>query len=89
MFLYNAFYLIGLGMLLGNIFGLGIGFIQYETHVFKLDEASYYMDFVPILFSWTDLLLLNAGTLIVCLLVMLGPSMLVTKITPVKAIRFK
>jgi lipoprotein-releasing system permease protein len=88
-FLYNAFYLIGLGMLMGNIFGLGIGFIQYHTHLFKLDQASYYMNFVPIQFNWLDIILLNIGTLIICLLVMLGPSMLVTRITPVKAIRFK
>ncbi|WP_428330601.1 ABC transporter permease [Mucilaginibacter sp.] len=88
-FLYNAFYLIGLGLILGNIFGLGIGFIQAQTHIFKLDQASYYMSFVPIQFGWSDMILVNLGTLIVCFLVMLGPSMLVTRITPVKAIRFK
>jgi lipoprotein-releasing system permease protein len=88
-FLYNAFYLIGLGMLLGNIFGIGIGFFQHQTHFFKLDQASYYMNFVPIQFNWMDMILLNCGTLIICVLVMLVPSMLVTKITPVKAIRFK
>jgi lipoprotein-releasing system permease protein len=88
-FLYNAFYLICLGMLLGNIFGLGLGFIQDKTHLFKLDPASYYMNFVPIQFNWLDVVLLNIGTLSVCLLVMIIPSMLVSKITPVKAIRFK
>ncbi|MFI5139769.1 MAG: ABC transporter permease, partial [Sphingobacteriales bacterium] len=88
-FLYNAFYLIGLGMLLGNIFGIGFVFFQSQTHFFSLDRESYYMDFVPIQFNFTDLVLLNLGTLIVCLLVMLVPSMLVAKITPVKAIRFK
>lgn len=88
-FLYNALYLICLGMLLGNLFGLGIELFQYKTHLFKLDPASYYMNFVPIQFKWTDLILLNIGTFLVCLLVMIGPSMLVTKITPVKAIRFK
>lgn len=89
MFLYNAFYLIGLGMIFGNIFGLGFGFVQSKTHLFKLDQASYFMNFVPVQFNWQDIILLNAGTLLICLLVMLGPSMLVTKITPVKAIRFK
>jgi lipoprotein-releasing system permease protein len=88
-FLYNAFYLIGMGMLLGNAFGLGIGFIQLNTHLLTLDQASYYMNFVPIKFDWLDILMLNAGTLIICLLVMVGPSMLVTKISPVRAIRFK
>ncbi|MDP9079156.1 MAG: ABC transporter permease [Bacteroidota bacterium] len=88
-FLYNAFYLIGLGMLFGNIFGIGFGFFQSQTHLFKLDQASYYMRFVPIQFDWIDLILLNIGTLVVCLLVMIGPSMLVSRIEPVKAIQFK
>jgi len=88
-FLYNAFYLIGLGMLLGNLFGIGFGFFQSYTHFFKLDQDSYYMNFVPVQFNIIDLVLVNIGTLIVCLLVMIGPSTLVTKITPVKAIRFQ
>ncbi|MDB5016041.1 MAG: transporter permease [Mucilaginibacter sp.] len=88
-FLYNAFYLIGLGMLLGNLFGFGCGYFQSSSHFFKLDQASYYMNFVPVQFNWLDMVLLNIGTLIICLLVMIGPSMLVTRITPVKAIRFK
>jgi lipoprotein-releasing system permease protein len=88
-FLYNAFYLIGLGMLFGNLFGIGIGVFQSRTHFFKLDQASYNMSFVPIQFNWIEMLLLNLGTLIICLLVMIGPSMLVTRIEPVKAIQFK
>ena len=88
-FLYNAFYLIGIGLILGNLFGIGIGYFQSQTHIFKLDQESYYMNFVPIQFNLTDLVLLNAGTLAVCFLVLIGPSLLVTKITPVKAIRFK
>ncbi|MBK0378286.1 ABC transporter permease [Mucilaginibacter segetis] len=88
-FLYNAAYLIGVGLLLGNILGLGLGFFQQSTHFFKLDQASYYMTFVPIKLVWTDVVLLNIGTLIICLLVLIIPSMLVTRITPVKAIRFK
>ncbi len=89
-FLYNATYLIGVGLLLGNFFGLGISFFQYNTHFFKLDEASYYMKFVPIEIHWTDMALLNLGTLVICLMVLIIPSMLVTvRISPVKAIRFK
>jgi len=88
-FLYNAAYLIGVGLLLGNLLGLGLGFFQESTHFFKLDQASYYMAFVPIKLLWTDVLLLNIGTLTICLLVLIIPSMLVTRILPVKAIRFK
>ncbi|GAA4921127.1 ABC transporter permease [Mucilaginibacter defluvii] len=88
-FLYNAFYLIGLGLILGNLFGVGLGLFQHQTHFFKLDPASYYMAFVPVQINWLDVVLLNAGTLVVCLLVLLIPSALVSKILPVKAIRFK
>jgi lipoprotein-releasing system permease protein len=88
-FLLNATYLIGLGLLLGNTLGLGLGYFQQHTHFFKLDPASYYMNFVPVQIEFTDVLLLNIGTLAVCMLVLLIPSMLVSKISPVKAIRFK
>lgn len=88
-FLYQASYLVGLGMVLGNIFGLGLGYFQQKTHFFKLDEASYYMKFIPVEFNLLDIFLINIGTLVVCLLVLIIPSMLVSKISPVKAITFK
>ncbi|RYD83877.1 MAG: ABC transporter permease, partial [Sphingobacteriales bacterium] len=88
-FLYNAFYLIGLGLLCGNLFGLGISYFQFKTHFFTLDPASYYMSFVPIQVGWTDVVVLNIGTLVICIIVLIIPSTLVTKISPVKAIRFK
>jgi lipoprotein-releasing system permease protein len=88
-FLYNSFYLIGLGLILGNILGFGLGYFQMTTHFFKLDPASYYMSFVPIQFTWFDAIMLNLGTLVICLLVLIVPSTLVTKISPVKSIRFK
>lgn len=88
-FLYNAAYLIGFGLLLGNILGIGLGLIQAETHFFKLDQASYYMSFVPVQLEIQDILLLNAGTLIISILVLLIPSLLVTRISPLKAISFK
>lgn len=88
-FLYNAIYLIGLGLLFGNLLGYGVGLLQDKTHIFKLDAASYYMDFVPIQFNWMDGILLNIGTLLICLLVLVIPSTLVGKISPVRAIQFK
>lgn len=88
-FLYNAAYLVGVGLLLGNLLGVGLSWFQQSTHFFKLDEASYYMKFVPIELHAADVLLLNVGTLVICLLILLLPSMLVSKISPVKAIRFK
>jgi lipoprotein-releasing system permease protein len=88
-FLYNATYLIGIGLLLGNIFGMGLGFFQDITHFFKLDPNSYYMTFIPVEIRFLDVVLLNIGTLVVCLIVLIIPSMLISRISPVKAIRFK
>jgi len=88
-FLYNAAYLVGLGLLFGNLFGLGLSLFQLKTHFFQLDPASYYMSFVPIQIHWMDVLLLNIGTMIICLLVLVIPSMLVSRVSPVKAIMFK
>lgn len=88
-FLYNAAYLIAAGLLCGNILGIGLGLFQSQTHFFRLDQASYYMDFVPVQLDLEDILMLNAGTLLICLFVLLLPSMLVTRISPLKAIRFK
>jgi lipoprotein-releasing system permease protein len=88
-FLYNASYLIGIGLLSGNILGIGLGIFQQETHFFTLDQASYYMSFVPVQLNIRDIILLNAGTLVISLLVLLIPSLLVSRISPLKAIRFK
>lgn len=88
-FLYNAGYLIGVGLLCGNILGIGLGIFQLKTHFFTLDQASYYMSFVPVQLEIQDIILLNLGTLIISLLVLLIPSLLVSRISPLKAIRFK
>jgi lipoprotein-releasing system permease protein len=88
-FLINASYLIGLGLLLGNLLGIGLGYFQMYTHFFKLDQASYYMTFVPVEFNVFDIVVLNIGTLIICLLVLIISSTLVSRISPVKAIQFK
>ncbi|WP_256007578.1 ABC transporter permease [Pedobacter deserti] len=88
-FLYNALYLVGIGLVLGNILGLGIGFLQYHTHIFKLDQSSYYLAYVPMQIELLDVVILNVATALICLLVLIVPSMLVSRISPLKAIRFK
>lgn len=88
-FLYNAAYLIGIGLLLGNILGLGLGFLQQQTHIFKLNQSSYFLAYAPIEFHFSDILLLNVVTVVVCLTVLTIPSLLISKISPLKAIRFK
>lgn len=88
-FLYNAIYLISIGLLVGNLVGLGICYFQDLTHFFKLDEASYYVSYVPISLKISDVVFLNIGIMLICLLALLIPSGLVSRISPIKAISFK
>ncbi len=87
-FLYNASYLIGLGLLWGNIIGLGLLFAQKYFKLFPLNPDTYYVTEVPVYLSLDYILLLNLGTFIACLLMLLIPSIIISKISPVKAIRF-
>lgn len=87
-FLYNASYLIGKGLLYGNILGIGIALIQQHFGIFKLNQTTYYVSVIPIHLDFLSILLLNLGTLFSCLLMMILPSFIVSKITPIKAIRF-
>ncbi len=88
-FLYHAAFIIGRGLLWGNIFGLGLALIQYKFHLFKLPQESYYVPYVPINLDILTVLLLNAGTLLVCVVFLLVPSFVITKISPIKAIRYE
>jgi len=88
-FLYNALHLILKGLVLGNFIGLGLGFLQKKFALFQLDPDTYYMNTIPINFDFTYILLLNIGTIIVCYLILIIPSVIITKITPIKAIRFE
>lgn len=88
-FLYHSGFLIGKGMLWGNLIGLTLCAIQYFTQVIPLDAESYYTATVPISFNWLYIILLNVGTLLASLLMMIGPSYLITKINPAKIIRYE
>ena len=87
-FLYKAAYLISVGMFWGNIVGLGLGYLQQQFKFITLPEESYYLTHVPVNFEWTYILMLNIGTLVLCTLMLVIPTYVVTKISPVKAIRF-
>ena len=87
-FIYISTFLILWGMLWGNIAGIAFCLIQSKFGIFKLDPTSYYLDTVPVNLKMTHLVLLNAGTIVVTLLMLLVPSWYVTKIEPDKAIRF-
>ncbi|MHA7844509.1 MAG: ABC transporter permease [Winogradskyella sp.] len=87
-FLYNASYLIGLGLLWGNLIGLGLLYAQKYFKLFPLNPDTYYVTEAPVYISLDYILLLNIGTFIACLLMLLIPSVIISKISPVKAIRF-
>ena len=88
-FLYHSFFLIAKGMLWGNAIGLSLCAIQYFTGIIPLDPQAYYVATVPVSFNWLYIVLLNVGTLLASLLMMIGPSYLITKITPAKIIRYE
>jgi lipoprotein-releasing system permease protein len=87
-FIYQATYLIGKGLLWGNLIGIGLAFLQLKTGVLTLDPSSYYIKTVPVNLELIHVLLLNAGTMAVIVIMLLVPSKLITRITPVKAIRY-
>lgn len=87
-FMYNAAYLIGLGLMWGNVFGIGLSLLQKYFKLITLPQESYYLSHVPIEMSVWTIMALNLGTFVVCLLMLILPSYVVTKISPVKAIRF-
>jgi len=88
-FLYIAAFLIGKGLLWGNIIALGICFLQKLTGILKLNPEVYYVEKVPIELNLFILILINLGTLLITLLILVGPSYMVAKISPVKTIRFE
>jgi len=88
-FLYEALFLIGKGMLWGNILGITLCLLQYFFHIVPLDPQTYYVSYVPVAVSPTAWLLLNIGTLILSMLVVLGPSAIVSKISPAKVMHFE
>lgn len=88
-FIYEAILLVGKGMLLGNIFGLGIVALQYFTQTIPLDAAVYYVSYVPMAFPWGWLVALNMGVLLVAWVIMLAPSAIVSQISPARVMHFE
>ncbi len=88
-FLYNASYIILKGLFWGNIIGLGLIAIQYFFDIVRLDPTNYYVKSAPVFITFSHVVLLNIGTLITCVLVLWIPSMIISKIAPIKAIKFQ
>jgi lipoprotein-releasing system permease protein len=87
-FIINSTYIIGKGLLWGNIIGLGVCLLQWYFRIIPLDQASYYMSFVPVRLSALHIISINLGTFIVCLAVLVIPGIVISRITPMRAIRF-
>jgi len=88
-FVYNAAYIIFFGLLIGNVLGLGICFLQDQTHFIKLDEASYYLSYAPVRFNWVSVALINVLCFVVTVCFLLLPTYIVTGINPIKTLRFE
>jgi lipoprotein-releasing system permease protein len=88
-FLYNAAYLIMVGLFWGNVIGLGLLYIQRTFGLVKLDSASYYVSQAPVYISPGYIIALNVGVLLLCLVMLLVPSFIITKISPAKSIKFE
>ncbi len=87
-FMYQSAFLTLVGLLWGNLFGLGICLAQKYLNLMPLDPASYYLDTVPINLNLSHILLLNLGTMLITFLFLLIPSMIIARISPDKSIRF-
>ena len=87
-FLYNASYLIIRGLLIGNAIAIGLLLIQKYFGLIKLNPENYYVNVAPVDINPIHIIVLNLGTILICFLVLLIPSYIITKISPVKAIRF-
>jgi lipoprotein-releasing system permease protein len=87
-FLYNAAYLIIKGLFWGNLISIGLLLIQKYFGVIKLPPENYYVTVAPVTIDIPAILLINAGTVVICIALLLIPSYIITKISPVKALRF-
>lgn len=88
-FLYNAIYIICVGLFWGNLIGIGLLLLQKYGKLITLDPDTYYVTEAPIYLDAGYVIVLNVGTLLLCLIMLLIPSYIITKISPVKAIRFE
>lgn len=86
-FLQHASYIILKGMLWGNLIGLSLVFLEYKFRLIPLDVQSYYVDYVPVSINYLHYLLVNVGAFMACVVMMLIPSYIITRISPVRAIR--
>ncbi|MHA4738390.1 ABC transporter permease [Dyadobacter sp. MSC1_007] len=82
-------YLVRQGIIIGNIVGLSLCWLQYQFKLIPLDPVNYYMDTVPIVFDWPIFLMVNVVTIVIAALILLIPTLIITRIQPIKALLFK
>lgn len=87
-FVYEASNLIFKGLLFGNSIGIVLCYVQQNYKLFSLDPSVYYLNAIPIHFSWWNVLIINLLTCVVCFIALVIPSMVVTRISPIKSIKF-
>ncbi len=87
-FTYISFYLVLKGLFWGNLIGLGISFVQYYFKIIPLSPEHYYTSFVPIGFDWVGFIWLNVFTILIINLFLLLPSSYISRISPIKVIKF-
>lgn len=88
-FLYNGGYLITKGMIYGNLLAIGMILIQNQFQILTLPQANYYVSVVPMAFPLTALILVDISAFVICYIALVLPSYMITRITPVKAIKFE
>jgi len=88
-FLWFAMFITFGGILIGNVVGLGIAYLEDRFHFIKLDESDYYLDYAPVMVLPWHLLVVNVGALIIIGLCLIAPSFLVSKVNPIKTIHFQ
>ena len=88
-FIYNALFVVIRGIIIGNIIAFLIGIIQIHFGIFKLNQESYFLNKVPVNFNILHILIVNAGIVFLCFITLLLPSLIISKITPVKSIKYK
>ncbi len=87
-FLHHTFVILRNGLIWGNVVGLLICFLQYQYKIITLPQETYSLSYVPVEFNWFYILLINIGTIIICMLALILPSRFISKISPVKSIKF-
>lgn len=88
-FLYVSTFLVGKGMIWGNVIGLTLCFLQQQFHIIKLNPEAYYVPYVPIELNFWYILWLNIGCMVISVLMLIAPSYLVSLIRPAKSIKFE